>query len=224
MNNIILNKTIYSSKGALEALDEEFVQFKPKSRNKNEFFNLYDTNFYEIEPDTHKYFIRKSQEYADDYINPRERELEILKQRLEDLQFQIDSLEIIHPYFKNNIIIAKSSFKNTPEDAINNGEVYFMHSGKKRKITSSNTYYTLKNTLNPPGRDIEKTNSEFIVFIEDIAVYRILTGPDINTAEQAWIPFYEINTYGRSSITTTTNSGIPQVNLDQGIEVKDPRE
>ena len=78
MNNIVLNKTIYSSKGALEALDEEFVQFKPKNRNKNEFFNLYDTNFYEIDNDVHKYFIRKSQEYANDYINPRERELEII--------------------------------------------------------------------------------------------------------------------------------------------------
>ena len=220
MNNIVLNKTIYSSKGALEALDEEFVQFKPKNRNKNEFFNLYDTNFYEIDNDIHKYFIGKSQEYANDYINPRERELEILNQRLQDLQFQIDSIEVVHPYFKNNIIIAKSSFKKTPEDSINNGEVYFMHSGKKRKITSSNVYYSLKNTLNPPGRDIEKTNSEFIVFIEDIAVLRILNGPPITQADQAWIPFYEINTYNRNVGKIPEFS---EVNFNQDIKINDPK-
>ena len=49
--------TIYESKKERAILDEEFVEFGPIKRNINEFFNLYDTKFYDIaKRPTHKFF------------------------------------------------------------------------------------------------------------------------------------------------------------------------
>ena len=63
--NIVLKKKLYEAKKARDVLDEEFVEFLPKKRNINEFFNVYSSKFYILERNTHKYFVETSLKYID---------------------------------------------------------------------------------------------------------------------------------------------------------------
>ena len=71
MTNSKLKRKVYESKKARDILDEEFVEFGSTKRNINEFFNLYNTKFYNILERVHKFFSKQSLQYVVDYINPK---------------------------------------------------------------------------------------------------------------------------------------------------------
>ena len=107
---IDFKKKVYESKNARDILDEEFVEFGPIKRNINEFFNLYDTKFYDIaKRPTHKFFSEESFKYVKDYVNPKEiQKLELIRQ-IEQIQINIDSIEKFHPIFSNTSVLRTES-------------------------------------------------------------------------------------------------------------------
>ena len=68
---IFLKKTFYGRKEALSLLDEEFNFFNIKRYNIKEFFDLYNSLFFNLKVDTHKEFMSKSINYVfpDGYQN-----------------------------------------------------------------------------------------------------------------------------------------------------------
>jgi hypothetical protein len=175
-----LQKKVYESKKARDILDEEFVEFGPIKRSINEFFNIYDTKFYNIEIPTHKFFSEESFKYVIDYINPKEITKQELIRQLEQIQIDIDSIEKFHPIFPNNSILTAGGDNKT---------YYLLQSGKYRTIKDSlvekvKEYYRHKN----------KPRNLWTISVGTDIINGIPKGPPIDTEKDLEISIYTINT------------------------------
>ena len=165
-----LQKKVYESKKARDILDEEFIEFAPKKRNINEFFDIYRTKFYNIIEAVHSFFSEKSLQYVIDYINPKELQKIELERQKE--QIQIDSS-------------SKISL------ALKNGSKYFLiQSGKKRRIRGNGTVEKIKALQ----RQTNKTDKNWAITVPTSTVNGITSGPDIHETEDVTITIYTINT------------------------------
>jgi len=95
--NIKLTKTIYSAKSIDGLVDRSFSEFF-KSKDPitvDRLFSIYGEIFYEI-PKTgeksHTTLIQQSQDYIDDYIDPRDDQIELQSQRIAELELQVSEL------------------------------------------------------------------------------------------------------------------------------------
>lgn len=97
--NVKLTKIIYSAKSIDGLVDRSFSEFfKTKDPiTVDRLFSIYDEIFYEI-PKTgeksHTTLIQQSQDYIDDYIDPRDDQIELQSQRIAELELQISELLI----------------------------------------------------------------------------------------------------------------------------------
>ena len=68
--NLDLSKNVYGICSARHELDEEFIEFAPKNENIKEFFDLFNTLFYELVGNAPKllkeFFRRRCQRYYTD--------------------------------------------------------------------------------------------------------------------------------------------------------------
>ena len=193
-----LNKTFYGSNEALKELDEEFIFFKPKGYTYKDFFKLYNKYFYDLHPDIHREFATKSINYAypDGYENERQKEIRELKEQIEQTQEQIDSIENHHFFIRNTTMLMDSQFKNQANTKINEGGgVYFMHSNKKREITSYQAYTNIKTKLRNKLGHIP--DEDFIVFLNTQTLNLIPNGPEINSIEDIYLDHIEVNNYSQ---------------------------
>ena len=133
MTNSKLKRKVYESKKARDILDEEFVEFGSTKRNINEFFNLYNSKFYNIIKKVHKFFAEESLQYVIDYINPKTITVKELQDQKLQLQIEIGSIEKFHPIFPNNIILSTQGGDNI--------NYFLIQSGKKRRIIKVNGNY-----------------------------------------------------------------------------------
>lgn len=189
-NIISLTKEIYGKNNAYKALDEEFTEFIPKIKNYKEFFELYNSFFYDISEDIHRSFLHESTNYLDSpFVLKQQQAVNALEEQLFDLQNQIDSIERHHPYYKNSSII--SDISNKPDNQTPmSGDRYLMQSGRKRLISSDEIYNVLKTRLKTT-----KPDSEFIIFIPGSGLNGIENGPPITNTNEIFIENSVINTY-----------------------------
>ena len=103
MKKIRLNKKIYKNKDVENLLGNnmDFTSFKPKKPTSNNFFKLYNENFYTFSKQAHNYFIVQSKKYIGQVVNSRQGEIDNLNTELERLQLKLDSVDKEHPYFEN---------------------------------------------------------------------------------------------------------------------------
>ena len=200
-SNLTLNKKIYSTKGALEKLDEEFVEFVLPILTPKQFFDLYNKYFDELDKQTHNYFFGESQKLAfpEGYINPKEIEVNNLRDQEVEIITEINEVEREHPYFKNGSVISNISFINEIDAVLegsNFNHLYYMQSGKKRKIKNYQTYLNLKIRITKRLGDI--SNEDFIVFVDYNTLGGIQNGPPINSLQDIFISNKEINTYNQT--------------------------
>lgn len=182
--NINLNKKLYGYKGSLENLDEEFNFFKVTKYTAKAFFNLFDKFFYNLQRETLSRFMGESGSYIGGYKDPRDLEIQNLKDDITRIQLEIDSLEKEHPYFKNGKVIASSQFTNTPTAAVNQNEIYYMQSGKRRQILNSEIYRGMKLRTAKRLSNDQLSDKEFIIFIDNINL--ISEGPEINVLDDIY--------------------------------------
>ena len=189
-NNISLSKTVYGKTNAKKALDEEFTEFLPQTKNYKEFFDLYDSFFYDIPKPTHESFMYESNNYLDyPYSAGNGKIVEELEEQLANLQQQIDSIERHHPFIPNGSVLADNSNKpnsNTPMS----GDRYLLQSNRKRLISGNEIYKLLKTRLK-----VTKPDSEFIIFIPDGGLDEITDGPPITTPDEIFVGIEIINSY-----------------------------
>lgn len=192
-SNIPLNKHVYEAKKARDLLDEEFVEFSPTRRSIKEFFNIYNNKFYSILNNTHEYFINNSLNYIGTYTHPKEITIQNLQTELSNIQFEIDNTERFHPIFPNNIVIAPTFLPDIP---INDRLLYYIQSGKKRKISSRDEnkeelYYIIK----AKNRSQNKSDREFLIEMPMSAILNIEETKPIETIEDLNDSFFTLNTY-----------------------------
>ena len=219
MSKVKLNfkKRFYGLKGALDTLDYEFNEFKRFSKTPKEFFNLYNTYFYELQRNIHLHFLNKSTNYA--YPEGFENELEIeskeLENQLRDLQREIDSIEKEHFFFKNYSFLILNN-----EDIIGpNGSLkeigpqigpFIMQSGKKRIIETLDLYSQVKTKVRKGSSNI--TDQDILVKVDQQTLDGIADGPpitgNINT-NNILINNLEVNIYPR----TLEEYNIQNINL-----------
>lgn len=189
-NNISLSKTVYGKTNAKKTLDEEFTEFLSQTKNYKEFFDLYDSFFYDIPKSTHESFLYESNNYLDyPYSSGNDRIIEELEEQLTLLQQQIDLIERHHPLFPNGIVLADKSNKPNSTTPMS-GNRYLLQSNRKRLIISDEIYKLIKTRLK-----INKPDSEFIVFIPGEGLDEILDGPPITTPDEIFIGNEIINSY-----------------------------
>ena len=211
MANIELTKKVYGLKGALSKLDEEFDEFAIRNKTPEEWFNMWDKVFYDLNKKTHQYLFHKSQRFAygsTGYTNPRQIEINNLKKRLMEIQKQIDSLEVNHFYFQNNSFLLSSAYENNAQAGISAGAAYFMHSGKRRQITGGavdsegnlRTPTAVFNNLKT--RKLKSlpniTSQDLIIFISINALNMIPEGPNITQLKDINLTPLEVNIYPRT--------------------------
>ena len=200
MPNVKLTKRYYGAKDAKERLDTKIFQLLPKKITPKIFFDIYNQYFYNIPNLLHREFITRSTEYVypEGYTNPRQIEIDELTKQINDIKDQIDSVEKEHPYFKNGNFIMDLVYEGNPQSAISEGKVFYMHSKKKRPVLNYSIYSNLKNKIRKIRGPIEDSN--FIIFVDNITLGGISTGPPIEKTEDIYIPVLEINRYGRALV------------------------
>ncbi len=195
-----LNKNLYNYKDVMGLLDMNFSEFNPKPQTPNNFFKLYNENFYELTKTTHNNFIVKSEEWVGRPANPRNKEIANLKDEIERLQIEIDSIEKEHPYFTNGSFLMHkdynkdhvSGFGGISSGGRIRGPKYYMHSGKKRRITDDYSVWSkIKNRFGM--KDLKDT--EIIQFLYPGGLNAIADGPKITRISDLFLSAFEINMY-----------------------------
>ena len=195
-----LNKELYKYKDVMNLLDLSFSEFVPKPQSTNNFFKIYNENFYELPRKTHNNFIVKSENYAGKPDNPRHIEIENLKKGMELIQLEIDSMDKEHPYFSNGTILMHKDYNKAHVSGfggINSGgqirgPKYYMHSGKKRRISDS--YELWSKIKNRFGMSTLK-DSDILLFLYPGGLDAIADGPRISRVKDLFISSYEVNMY-----------------------------
>lgn len=182
-NDITLSKTVYGKTNAKKILDEEFTEFLLQTKNYKEFFDLYDSFFYDIPKSTHESFIYESKNYLGYPFSVGKGEIvKELEEQLNNLQQQIDSIERHHPLIPNGSVLGS-------RDSSDNRK-YLLQSNRKRLIKGTEIFYLIKTRFK-----ITKSNNEFIIFIPRNGLNEILDGPPITTPDEIFVGNDIINTY-----------------------------
>tara|TARA_B100000287_G_C20647260_1_gene785529 strand:+ start:892 stop:1680 length:789 start_codon:yes stop_codon:yes gene_type:complete len=217
-----LKKRLYGVKEALFNLDEEFKHFILKKYNIKEFFTLYNKTFFDLNTDTHKLLMARSMQYAypDGYENFRTIEKRNLSEELKDVQKQIDSVEREHFYFKNGSFIMNESFLESSTSVVDSGEnVFYIQSGKKRKIINSQIYSSLKNRVRKTKGPID--DKDFISFVDTFTLNTLPSGPEINEINDIYISTFEINIYPRTPETYDPDFEEPDNPVNEYLNPRD---
>jgi hypothetical protein len=186
MEKLQLNKTIYGTTKAHDALDEEFLEFIPKKYNLNDLFNMYDSLFYDIikegKKHTHFNIVQESIRYAGEPINPKDGDIEELNSQIQQVENDIWSIENSHLYFPNGSILRSANGEND----------YYMQSGRRRKLNDRGAFKLIKRRAgkkNIPDED-------FVIFpISSTCIAGILVGPPIDRIDDLNTDLMSINRF-----------------------------
>ncbi len=170
--NVKLTKTIYSTKSTDGLVDRSFSEFfKSKDPvNIDRFFSIYEELFYDI-PKTgeksHTSVIQQSQEYINNYFDPRDDQITTLTERIIELENELATPANEHPFYSNGTII---STDNDGGGQLDGDNVHYMDRGKKRKIlggTEGPVFEALVASLgfsyNSPASDIVKVIPQVVM-------------------------------------------------------------
>tara|TARA_R110001592_G_scaffold37424_4_gene124843 strand:- start:6535 stop:7335 length:801 start_codon:yes stop_codon:yes gene_type:complete len=207
---IKLNKQIYGVKGTHDFLDKEFKELIIKKFTTTEFFDLYRDLFFDIEKEgrlSHKTIVAKSTEYAGTPPNPKDQTIIDLKERKQDIQWEIDSIEEEHPFLPNNSTVLQS--RNEPSLK------YLIQSGRRRQIKDDKVFDFIKERN---GYTKDTPNENFAVLLNADAISGIIQGPNINKENDVGIDVAFINRY-----TPGVNQEDPLDNINIKIEKPDLR-
>tara|TARA_A100001201_G_scaffold73_1_gene254 strand:+ start:10505 stop:11080 length:576 start_codon:yes stop_codon:yes gene_type:complete len=148
---ILKNKTI-------EPKDKDFKEFLPKQYSVEEFFDLYETLFYELSKFHHGVLKDRSIDYIGDPLNTREEELNALMTQWEDLDFKVRSIPKEHSIFKNMSVIQSRE---------NDELLYYIQSNKLRKI---NNKAVIKKIKRKNGLSESFPNEKFFIKLTQSAI------------------------------------------------------
>ena len=199
-DKVSLIKAMYKYKDVMGILDMGFSEFANKKPSPNAFFDLYNKNFYDMKRHTHSNIVDKSEDYIGSLLNPRNKEIQELKTQIEILELQIDSSEREHPIFPNGTILMDSEYNKTYQSGFggisNGGQVrgvkWYIHSGKRRRITDNYEIYAkIKNKFGMKTLE----DKDVIIFISSNALDTILTGPPVSKVKDLFKSYFEVNTY-----------------------------
>jgi len=214
--NLELNKNVYGICSARHELDEEFIEFAPKNENIKEFFDLFNTLFYELvgnAPELLKEFFRRSDKHVFPQLgfqHVTEKEIMALQTQARDTQRKIDNIEKNHPYYQNGTILTSNAYASHTiiTTAIAANKLYVIQSAKKRLISNRSIFDKLKQDnikqiLNP-AKTI--SDQEVTVYINNNALNAIPDGPPILTLNDLYIPISEVNSYNQINRPTPGDS------------------
>jgi hypothetical protein len=220
INNYKLNKRLYGANVARNALDRAFIEFLPKPRTVDEFFELYNEFFYILPTDTHQEFFDRSRIYAwPDWENPRLAQIRDLEAEIEQIQEQIDSLERSHPIIPNNSVLYPVDIyagANSAETAITNQHVFYIQSNKARRILNTDMYFYIKNQQTF-RQSPKPTDAEFLYPVTADFIGTFSSGPPINTEEDLRKTTLEINRYDGGPVTSLIGFDTGNVIEDIGV-------
>ena len=205
--NLDLSKNVYGICSARHELDEEFIEFAPKNENIKEFFDLFNTLFYELvgnAPELLREFFRRSDKHVFPELgfqHVTEKEIMALQAQARDTQRKIDNIEKRHPYYQNGTILTSNVYASNIliTTAIAASKLYVIQSAKKRLISNRTIFNKLKQDnikqiLNP-AKVI--SDQEVTVYIDNNALDAIPDGPPILTLNDLYIPISEVNSYNQ---------------------------
>ena len=187
LRKIKIDKKIYESRKTIDSLDEEFTEFSIKKHTVEEFFDLYQQLFYEIEKEgrfSHNTIVFKSTEYADTPPNPKDQEILDLREQVVDVQYEIDSIEEEHAFLPNNM----TTIQSRQEPSLR----YHIQSGKRRQIKNDEVFDLLKQRA---GYSKDTPNEDFSVLLNSDAIAGISPGPDINSQDDLSVDIAFINRF-----------------------------
>jgi hypothetical protein len=190
-----LQKKLYEAKKARDLLDEEFTEFTLKVRSIQEFFEMYNSEFYKLLRKTHEFFTFHSLNYIKEWINPRIITKRGLEQQIREVQTNIDSIEQTHPIIPNGSVITPNP--SSEWDNLDEIDLFYIQSNQKRKIHGSELYNNVKDFL----KKTDTSDSELLLAVDNDVVNDIRTGKDIKVLEDIYDSNYDINTYN-TNITT----------------------
>ncbi len=190
-----LQKKLYEAKKARDLLDEEFTEFTLKVRSIQEFFEMYNSEFYKLLRKTHEFFTFHSLNYIKEWINPRIITKRGLEQQIREVQTNIDSIEQTHPIIPNGSVITPNP--SNEWDNLDEIDLFYIQSNQKRKIHGSELYNNVKDFL----KKTDISDSELLLAVDNDVVNDIRTGKDIKVLEDIYDSNYDINTYN-TNITT----------------------
>ena len=111
-NLIILEKQAYGSKKVKEEVDTEFSELTQNNKKDlTEFFNLYNSLFFDIPKDgaeSHEALMKRSRDYLNNYIDPKDATIEALQDEIENLNETLLNSSMKGAAVSNNLTQFKS--------------------------------------------------------------------------------------------------------------------
>ena len=154
--------------------------------------DIYNKKFFSILTSTHNFFIKNSLEYIKSWTNPKQTLIKNLELEIENLQFEINNTEKYHPLFPNRIVICPHP--SSQYDTLNDCDLFYMHSGKARKIQGENKE-NIFNTIKARHRSQNTLNTKFIIEVSQSMLDGMEMGKPIEIEEDLNDSFYILNTY-----------------------------
>jgi len=203
---ISLNKKVYKNKQTTDFINTSFSELIKSNPNYNvsKFFEVYNDLFYDIPKKgekSHNSLILQSQEYINDYIDPKELTIEKLLEELERKDEEYNLKE--NPEPKENVFYPNGTFLRTHgwnteivEGVPQGLPIWVMQEGLKREFKSYDAYKIVKKALGFTNMTYDTDKKELLgdkdidiverVHINDLNA--IPTGKDITSDVDLNVP------------------------------------
>lgn len=186
---ISLNKKVYKNKQTTDFINTSFSELIKSNPNYTipKFFEVYENLFYDIPKKgekSHNSLIVQSQEYINDYNDPKE---SIIEKLLEDLEKKDEELNLKqNPEPKENVFYPNGTFLRTHgwnaevvEGVPQGLPIWVMQEGLKREFKSYDVYKIVKRALGFTNMTYD-TDKQELLGDKDIDIVELLHVNDLN--------------------------------------------
>jgi hypothetical protein len=163
-------------KGVIDTNFSELANNQEPEIDLEGFFGEYDDLFFNIPLEgtlSHRTLVRRSSGLLDDLDDPRDKEIDDLRNRVSELELELlqrdeSSQEPEHPQFKNGSLVHDPT----------TSETFFMSKGKTRKIFDGNVLKVIKQLQ--PGGTIDSPIKEVATLVPTSIINGIESGIPLN--------------------------------------------
>ena len=186
---INLEKKVYNNKKSSDFMNTSFSELIKSNPNYTipKFFEIYNDLFYDIPKKgnkSHQSLIEQSKEYIDNYVSPKDNQIEdllkLLEQKDEELNLKENPEPKEHIFYTNGTFLRTHGANTEIVEGVPQAlPIWVMHEGMKREFKSYDAYKVCKKALGFTNMHYD-TDKQELIGDQDIDITELLHVNDLN--------------------------------------------